>query len=131
MLEERLRRNGFWISDFLKGGPVKKHYNDIVDKLNGSKAPSQELSNILNYAINNVEYYSGYKNIKQYQIIQTDKTSFILKVACDSINSPIEDELLNASKKLLGEKAKIKIEYVDKIPTEHTGKYKTTINLCK
>jgi phenylacetate-CoA ligase len=67
--------------------------------------------------------------IRKYQLIQDDKDSYLLKVVCNHLNSPIRNELSNACKKLLGDQSKIDIVLVDDIPLEKTGKYKSVINL--
>lgn len=72
-------------------------------------------------------HLNNYYKIKKYQLVQDDKNSYIFKVVCskDSYNS---DELIEVCKSFLGEEAKVKIEYLDEIPIEHTGKFKTVVN---
>jgi phenylacetate-CoA ligase len=53
--------------DRLKGSPVKKQYNDIIEKENDSYDPHADLENILQYAIEHVPFY---KDIRQAQLEQ-------------------------------------------------------------
>jgi len=65
---EMVRKLAFWTKDYLKGGCTKKHFGEIEDILNNySSIGAQEirkknLSNLLNHAAKNTEFYSGYRN---------------------------------------------------------------------
>jgi phenylacetate-CoA ligase len=75
MFGEKVRKYGFWILDFLKKGEVRKHYKDITEIIEGKAYNSKidrYLSNLLNYAVNNTDFYSeyrDYKSIKDFPII--------------------------------------------------------------
>jgi len=62
---ELARKYSFWILDFLKGSPVRKHYNDIkfiVENYNSSEAKQRRknhLNNLLNEAIKYTPYYGS------------------------------------------------------------------------
>lgn len=63
MFGEWVRRTGFWGLDSLKGGNIRKHYNDIRYMLENTKDPAvmarreDYLQKILKYAIENAPYY--------------------------------------------------------------------------
>lgn len=82
--------------------------------------------NMISAAMVNNYLHEFYK-IKQYQLIQNQKHSYILKVVCDS-NTYSYKELVGVCKEIIGQNANINIEYLDSIPIESTGKYKTVIN---
>lgn len=54
-----IRRTAFWTLDCLKGGPVKKQYDDIVMKEHGDYCAEDDLKTILQYAKDHVPYYKG------------------------------------------------------------------------
>src|SRR5699024_2063025 len=73
---ENIRKFGFWMLDFLKGGEIRSHYKDIKSVMedNNSKGQSSNkyLSRLLNHAANTTEYYSEYKeyeDIKDFPIV--------------------------------------------------------------
>ncbi|WP_282123446.1 CoF synthetase [Algibacter mikhailovii] len=73
---ERLRNVSFWSLDYLKGGKVLKHYNDIkfiTENYNKSKAIREKyLNNILTHAVSNTEYYktsAHFKSLKDFPVI--------------------------------------------------------------
>ena len=49
----------FWTLDFLKGSCVRKHYLDIKRRMDCNAAPEENLCSIMEYAIQNVPYYSN------------------------------------------------------------------------
>jgi phenylacetate-CoA ligase len=61
-----IRRNSYWITDFLHGSPIRKHYNDINRILNnpiaGITLQKQHLHNLVNYVVKNSKYYSNFEN---------------------------------------------------------------------
>ena len=65
--------------------------------------------------------------MRKYQLIQIGEKEYLLKVVSDK-GSYSTDEYVRACKQFLGEKAEIDIDFVDNIPVEKTGKYKTIIN---
>lgn len=72
-------------------------------------------------------YLHKFYKIKQYQLIQVGKNSYLLKVACDK-DTYFKEDFLDVCKGFLGDTATIDIEYLDEIPVENTGKYKTVVN---
>lgn len=76
MIGEAIRKLGFWSLDLLKGGEVRKHYNDIKKIIENSSVESNlaktHLDELLNHAVKNTEYYSdykGYKSLKDFPIV--------------------------------------------------------------
>ena len=68
----------------------------------------------------------GFDKIKQYQLIQEDKTTYILKLnGAKGIYK--DEEIKDVFKSLLGEDADIVIEHVEGIPLLKSGKFQTTI----
>ena len=59
MFGEYFRRMVFWTLDFLKGSCVRKHYLDIKRRMDCNAAPEENLCSIMEYAIQNVPYYSN------------------------------------------------------------------------
>lgn len=63
----------FWISDFLRGGEIRSHYEQLEDfQRNGLTENYEQLRTILNYAVSNVEFYkryAGYKSLTDFPII--------------------------------------------------------------
>lgn len=59
MFGEYFRRMIFWTLDFLKGSCVRKHYLDIKRRMDCNAAPEENLCSIIEYAIQNVPYYSN------------------------------------------------------------------------
>lgn len=81
MIGENLRKWGFWTLDFLRGGQVRKHYNDIKkiieDCEESNTIVDKYTNNILKYAVESTDFYKGYDNfssIKDFPII--DKNTF-------------------------------------------------------
>lgn len=71
-------------------------------------------------------YMWKYDKIKQYQFIQDGANDYTLKVnGAEEIYS--EDDLKQTLKGVLGDDAKIKIEFVKEIPVLASGKFKKTI----
>jgi len=54
-----IRRTGFWALDALKGGTVRKHYNDIVLKLSEDYdgCDTEQLSALLEHAKSTTPFY--------------------------------------------------------------------------
>lgn len=76
MITERLRNYGFWILDFLRGSPIRKHYCDIksiCDKEEGYEDRIRlHLDRLLSHAVNKSEFYKeykGYKSINDFPVI--------------------------------------------------------------
>src|SRR5680860_809481 len=75
---EKLRKEGFWLSDTLKGGYVKSHYEDIKCILENFDCPeslkrrNHHLNNILDHAVTTTDFYreySGYTSLQDFPII--------------------------------------------------------------
>lgn len=75
---EWIRKTVFWDHDFLTGSKIRKHYLDIRNIMeNGqdsmvSKKPEEYLHGIMNYAVENVGFYKGYKSfesVKSFPVI--------------------------------------------------------------
>lgn len=67
-----------------------------------------------------------YKQLKQWQFIQEDKTYYILKVnGAEGIY--MKDDFVDSFKKILGEDALVEVKYVNEIPVLSSGKFKNTI----
>lgn len=82
--------------------------------------------NMISAAMVNNYLHEFYK-MRQYQLIQVQNNSYILKVVCN-LDTYSKKEFLDVCKGFLGENASIDIEYLDVIPVERTGKYKTVVN---
>ncbi|WP_051189760.1 phenylacetate--CoA ligase family protein [Daejeonella oryzae] len=67
---EKLRKASFWISDFLKGGPVNKNYEEIRFILENYDSPESirkrdlNLSNLLIHATGTSPFYAEFKHFK-------------------------------------------------------------------
>lgn len=65
----------FWVLDFLKGSPIRKHYKEIADvffnRPSSKKIKENRLSDILQYAIANTSYYKHFdaKDLKSFPIV--------------------------------------------------------------
>ena len=74
VFNETFRRNGFWFTDTLTGGYVRKYLLNMKKKLKGAaNANSNDLQNILNHAVNTTEFYEkhkGYSSIKDFPVIK-------------------------------------------------------------
>lgn len=68
----------------------------------------------------------GFNKLRQWQVIQTDKSKYLLKIN-DPKNNYLEEEFIELLKKILGEDADVKVEHVNEIPVLASGKYKNTI----
>lgn len=66
-----LRRTVYWTLDAIKGGKIAAHRNDIKAKLAGEKGIEGSLSEILEYAKENVPYYQGkaYETLSDFPVI--------------------------------------------------------------
>lgn len=67
-----------------------------------------------------------YASIKQFQLIQTDRDKYTLRLNTDK---PInQDEILSVYRRILGEDAHIDIELCDEIPVLSSGKRRYIVN---
>ena len=70
------------------------------------------------------------KGVKQFRFIQETETSYTLWLNGDREQMNVED-ILSRIQPYLGEKAQIKIDYVDEIPVLNSGKRKYIENRCE
>ena len=95
---------------------------DLIFKTNGE--PIDIFNSIPTEIYNN-------RDLKQWQFVQTDEKSYLLKLCLYKPNSEMVDFSIKAMKNLLGEDAKIDIECVNEIPILSSGKRKVVINEWK
>jgi phenylacetate-CoA ligase len=69
-----------------------------------------------------VEVINKYNLPGQYQIIQKDLTSLYIYIAAKN-DKPDTEHLISSMKKIIGQSVKVRIEFVDSIPREPSGKY--------
>ncbi|ULC58289.1 CoF synthetase [Flaviramulus sp. BrNp1-15] len=78
---ELLRKYSFWLVDFLKGSPIRKHYNDIkfiIENYNtkaSEERRAKHLENLLKNALESTPYYKSNakgNNLKDFPIIDKD-----------------------------------------------------------
>lgn len=76
MLGEIIRKYGFWTFDFLKGSPIRKHYNEIKYINSGGEKSNdivqENINKLLHYAVNNTEFYKEHRyftSIKDFPVI--------------------------------------------------------------
>jgi phenylacetate-CoA ligase len=70
-----------------------------------------------------------YREVKQYQFIQTSKKNYIFKLNTD-LPFIRANELTEEFKGYFGEDANITIDYVHEIPLLDSGKRKKVVNTC-
>lgn len=69
-LLEEIRFKAFWFVDFLKGGKIKNHFEDvkyILENFDDKKSMNKRgsyIENLLKHTINTVPYYVNYKDYK-------------------------------------------------------------------
>ena len=75
---EEIRNKLFWINDFFKGSPILSQYRDIQYMMHQWGNPDvirkrdQYLSNILDYAVDNLSFYrqyKGYSSLSDFPVI--------------------------------------------------------------
>lgn len=64
MLNDVVRRYSYWILDFLRGGTIRKYYNQTKKLIENKENNLLQLESILKYAKENVLYYSNIDNLK-------------------------------------------------------------------
>ncbi|MDO5977662.1 CoF synthetase [Flavivirga spongiicola] len=77
---EKLRQSIFWSLDFIKGGKIKKHYDDIKNMIEfpensmSSKKRSRYLKKIMTHAANSVPLYNNINpsNIQNFPVINKE-----------------------------------------------------------
>ncbi len=79
MFGSLIRRIGFWMQDFCRGGKIRKNYNNIKQIMKNRINNLEQLNNILSYAKNNVPYYSKIKECKLENFPIVSKHDFMEK----------------------------------------------------
>lgn len=73
MLGSFIRRLGFWIIDFLRGGKIHKHYKEIQESMknNDKNIQLQKLERLLQHAKETTGYYKdiNYKSVKDFPVV--------------------------------------------------------------
>src|SRR5664280_588022 len=54
------RRTGFWLLDDIKGGPVRRQYEDVESKMSSEHDSSEQLLLLLDHAVRTTPFYSRY-----------------------------------------------------------------------
>ena len=91
---------------------------DVLWRADGTMISAATVNNFLH----------GYYKIKQYQLVQTSQTDYILKVVCER-DAYEQENLVNVCREFLGTKASIKVVYCTSIPVEGNGKYRSLVRL--
>ncbi len=72
-LPEKTRNCIFWVCDFLKGQPVRRHYNDIkfinenYNTTDAAERRRMHLTNLLSYAANNIDFYRDSSDLQDIE----------------------------------------------------------------
>jgi len=76
-LLKSIRQHGFWLSDSLKGGLIKRHYNDInwafKNPEQAQKLATERLNKLLHHACQTTEFYKDFINfnkLSDFPVIQ-------------------------------------------------------------
>lgn len=68
-----IRKIGFWMLDFIKGGKIYKHYKDIQKDMKNYDANVQmnKVNKLLKHAVETTEFYKNqkYNNIKDFPVV--------------------------------------------------------------
>ena len=95
MFSEKIRRNIYWILDFLKGSPVKKHLNEIAHIMENPDLAAQhqtkKLKELTEYAVNNIPFYKKYSKdtaLEDFPVI--DKS--VIKENYELLKSPLYND---------------------------------------
>lgn len=94
--------------------------SDCIYQTNGTAIYSPTINN----------YICDFESIKQYQLVQEDKTLYRILVVSQR-NCQIEDKVFDGLKKLLGENCVLEVCKVDSIPKQKNGKFRTVISHYK
>jgi phenylacetate-CoA ligase len=68
----RIRQGGFWALDRLKGAPIRKHCEDIEEKLASGSSSTNQLEELLHHAVGHTEFYGacrGWQTLQDFPII--------------------------------------------------------------
>jgi phenylacetate-CoA ligase len=68
--------------------------------------------------------------VNKFQVIQEDYHTVVYKIASTVPNGHSKDceEIIQKTKKLMGENCRVRFEFVDNIPPASSGKYRYTIS---
>ena len=106
--------------DPFNGAPYLRHVEgrkmDMIYNTQGELVTSFIINHLLKY-----------DNIKQFQLIQMDHTSYIIKLNVDK-DFNRKNNIIDEFKDYLGKDADIKVVYVEEIPLLNSGKRKLVIN---
>ncbi|MDY2587104.1 phenylacetate--CoA ligase family protein [Winogradskyella aquimaris] len=107
-----------------KNYKLKKIYGRKMDQVYDTKGA------IVSPHLIHTIFYPFFKNIRQYQFVQTGKKDFLIKLnVYDKFQK--EDELIQIVKSQFGQNSNIKIKYVNEIPLLASGKRKKVMNTYK
>ncbi len=68
--------------------------------------------------------------VKKFQVIQEDYQSVVYKIVRTSVDGKPEEctEIIQKTRKLMGESCKVRFDFIDDIPPGNSGKYRYTIS---
>ena len=71
MFGDWIRRTGFWMLDFVKGGKVRDNYLDIKKRMNEGSCNKEQLSKLISHAVQTVPFYKSIpiKGFKDFPVI--------------------------------------------------------------
>lgn len=71
MLNDWIRRTGFWTLDRVKGGQIKKNYLDIKKRMENMQVNSEALDELLKYAVSTTPFYENIRSddIRSFPVI--------------------------------------------------------------
>jgi phenylacetate-CoA ligase len=102
-------------------------YDKVIKSIEGRKVDfiySTEGKRLSPHVITNNMW--NFNKIKQYQLIQEDKSTYVLKLNCSG-EIYKDDEIIGTLKRTIGEDANISIKHVEGIPFLKSGKFRTVI----
>lgn len=98
-------RNLFWLNDFVKGSPVRSHFNDIKyilkDKNKGEERQSSHLNNLLKHAVKHSEFYKkiDFTSIEQFPVMnKVEYVSHHDQIAVDIAQVPFHKGKMHVQK---------------------------------
>lgn len=115
---------GAWVETTHFGKKVKaigKFGGRVVDMVFDTKGNQISPHTITNNMWN-------FQGIEQYQFVQKDKATYLIKLNITSITFKDEEKLIELFKEKLGSDAIIKIEYCNEIPVLASGKRRYIVN---
>ena len=66
MFSDWIRRTGFWCLDFVRGGIIRRYYKDIKSRMEDKDLNREQLSNLLQHAVNTSEFYKN-MNVNEFE----------------------------------------------------------------